>query len=328
MTEIVGTAHQVVSHSAHDGSKLHVHLWEKRRGDAAARNGAAILLVHGSRRSGHVAFDLPVPLAAGEFSYSFMDVLAGAGYDVFSLDLQCYGRSDHHPSGLAVTSEVAAADIGAAVEYICRELGVAAVLLIGWSWGATTTALYAESNPARVRKLVLYGGRMVRLNVADGGPLAVSLDDQFCRNTREVSTLTLQPDLTEPKVLEAWLAEGESWDAESPNGVAADFQTRMPLSDPAKLTMPKARPLAMEKVRGMVTTVRKAGMATAGLFQSILPRPDIIIAPTRIRAGVAAAVGMAWTKGARKRVSRKRTPTVTAVRPVRPPAATPAALSI
>ncbi len=238
MTEIVGTAHQVVSHSAHDGSKLHVHLWEKRRGDAAARNGAAILLVHGSRRSGHVAFDLPVPLAAGEFSYSFMDVLAGAGYDVFSLDLQCYGRSDHHPSGLAVTSEVAAADIGAAVEYICRELGVAAVLLIGWSWGATTTALYAESNPARVRKLVLYGGRMVRLNVADGGPLAVSLDDQFCRNTREVSTLTLQPDLTEPKVLEAWLAEGESWDAESPNGVAADFQTRMPLSDPAKLTMP------------------------------------------------------------------------------------------
>jgi pimeloyl-ACP methyl ester carboxylesterase len=238
---IVGTEHWVTGSSAHDGAALRLYLWEKRQdGDPAAfsARGKIVLLVHGSRRSGRVAFDLPVALEPGEFTYSFMDALAAEGYDVFSLDLQCYGRSDHHPSGLKVVTEVAAGDIEAAVEHICRLRGVENILLIGWSWGATTTAIYAEHAPSRVRKLVLYGGRVTRLNVADGGPLAVSIAEDFCVATRESATQTLQPKLTEPKVLDAWLAEGDRWDAQAPNGVAADFQTRMPLSDPAKLRMP------------------------------------------------------------------------------------------
>ena len=66
----------------------------------------------------------------------------------------------------------------------------------------------------------------------------MSIDEDYCVNTREVSTLTLQPQLTEPKVLDAWLTEGERWDARSPNGVAFDFQTRMPLANPGKLKLP------------------------------------------------------------------------------------------
>src|SRR6185312_12134488 len=99
MQAIIGCEHWVTSTSAHDGAPLQLYLWEKRQDlDAAefTKSGKVVLLVHGSRRSGRVAFDLPVKLAPGEFTYSFMDALALADYDVFSLDLQCYGRSDHH----------------------------------------------------------------------------------------------------------------------------------------------------------------------------------------------------------------------------------------
>ncbi|HVG50252.1 MAG TPA: alpha/beta fold hydrolase, partial [Xanthobacteraceae bacterium] len=237
----IGVEHWVSGKSAHDGAPLKLYLWEKRQNADAASFAASrkiVLLVHGSRRSGRVAFDLPVPLVPGEFTYSLMDALAADGYDVFSLDAQCYGRSDHHPSGLKVQTEVVAGDIAAAVDYICKLRSVENLLLIGWSWGATTTAIYAEQHPDRVRKIVLYGGRVTRLNVSDGGPLAVSIDEDYCVNTTEVSTLTLQPQLTTPKVLDTWLAEGDRWDPRSPNGVAFDFQTRMPLASPAKLAMP------------------------------------------------------------------------------------------
>ena len=84
----------------------------------------------------------------------------------------------------------------------------------------------------------------------------------------------------------------------------------------------------MEKVSGMATRVRKAGIATDGSAQSMSARGAIIIAPTRIRAGAVAAAGIAWASGAANRATRNNRPTTTAVRPVRPPAETPDALSI
>ena len=87
---------------------------------------------------------------------------------------------------------------------------------------------------------------------------------------------------------------------------------------------PKLRPSAMDQVKGMVATVRKAGMPICGSSQLISPRPVSIRPPTRMRAGAVAKVGMAPTKGAMKRERKKRIPVTMAVTPVRPPAATPA----
>lgn len=233
--EIIGTEHWLNGTSAHDGAPIRLHLWEKRAGGdtgAFSRNGNIVLLMHGSRRSGHMAFDLSVPTEPGEFTYSLMDALAARGFDVFSLDVQCYGRSDRHPSGLRVTTEVAAADTAVAVDHICGLRGVDKLHLVGFSWSATTAAVYAERTPARIRKLVLYGGRVTRL---EGVP---PVTDDFSRNSDEEAAATLQPHLTEPKVLPIWQAESERWDPKPPNGVMADFQNRLPLSDPAKLTMP------------------------------------------------------------------------------------------
>lgn len=80
----------------------------------------------------------------------------------------------------------------------------------------------------------------------------------------------------------------------------------------------------MDQVRGMVETVRKAGMAIWGSSHWISRRPVTMRPPTRMRAGEVAKAGMAPTSGAMKRERKKRSPVTMAVTPVRPPAATPA----
>ena len=54
---------------------------------------------------------------------------------------------------------------------------------------------------------------------------------------------------------------------------------------------------------------------------------ETIMHPTITSTGAVAADGTALTKGARKALSAKQTAVTTEVRPVRPPAAMPAALS-
>src|SRR4051812_29325618 len=92
---IVGTEHKVPGISAADGKPLSLDLWEKRRKDAATKG--VVLLAHGATISGRTDFDLQVPPDKNGVPYSLMDELASQGYDVFSLDYQNYGRSDHHP---------------------------------------------------------------------------------------------------------------------------------------------------------------------------------------------------------------------------------------
>ena len=55
--------------------------------------------------------------------------------------------------------------------------------------------------------------------------------------------------------------------------------------------MPKARPLAIEKVNGIIARVRKAGIAISGSSQAMSASGAIISAPTRIKAGAVAASG-------------------------------------
>ncbi len=79
------------------------------------------------------------------------------------------------------------------------------------------------------------------------------------------------------------------------------------------------------KVKGIIMLVKKAGMAWLMSAQSMCCDSPIIMAPTRIRMGAVAAVGTFPKSGARKTEAKKRRPTTTAVRPVRPPSRMPAA---
>ena len=73
--------------------------------------------------------------------------------------------------------------------------------------------------------------------------------------------------------------------------------------------------------------VRKAGTASVKSLKLMRATSLIMRAPTMIRAGAVAQGGTRLTRGEKIRDTAKRTATVTAVRPVRPPWAMPAALS-
>jgi pimeloyl-ACP methyl ester carboxylesterase len=155
---ITGAEHWVQSVSSADGKPLKLYVWEKRLKaadpSAFAKSGKVVLLAHGAGTPGRIAFDLQVPEKSA-VTYSLMDYLASQGFDVFAVDYQNYARSDHHPCGLCVTTQVAANDVNATIDYISKLRGVDKVHLLGWSWGTNVTGLFTMQHPEKVKRLVL-----------------------------------------------------------------------------------------------------------------------------------------------------------------------------
>jgi len=152
-------------HSPEAGA-IHLGLLEKRAVSLDSRF-PPVLLVHGATL-GHRLFDLPRP------GYSLMDELAKAGRVVYAVDIRGYGTS----VGGAVMEEsaamnppyagvgVAVEDIAAAVDFIRKRRGVAALDLIGFSWGTITAARYAGTHPDKIARLALYAPLYGENNVA------------------------------------------------------------------------------------------------------------------------------------------------------------------
>jgi len=86
-------------------------------------------------------------------------------------------------------------------------------------------------------------------------------------------------------------------------------------------------PWVMEYVNGISTRARNAGMASSSWVQAIFVTGRTINAPTSTRAGAVARAGMVPSSGDKTRQGRNSSPATTAVRPVRPPASMPTALS-
>jgi pimeloyl-ACP methyl ester carboxylesterase len=163
------------------GQTSEIYVREVVRAAMALRGGTAadrvVLFVHGSGTPAEVAFDVPFK------DYSWMQFLAGAGFDVFSMDMTGYGRSTRppamndpcnlsHAQQLAFVPSLMAApcaavygqrmttaasdwnDIGAVVDHILALRHVAQLSLIGWSAGGPRAGGYAAQHPDKVRKLV------------------------------------------------------------------------------------------------------------------------------------------------------------------------------
>ena len=168
-----------------------------------------VLFVHGAGTPAEVAFDVPYQ------DYSWMAFLAGAGFDVFSVDMTGYGRSIrpapmNDPCNLAkdrqagfVASPCAASyphtltsiasdwnDIDAAVNYIRTLRHVDRLSLIAWSRGGPRAGGYAAQHPDKVRRLVVLApgyDRNVQANaaeatLADGVPLNTQSRQDFDAN--------------------------------------------------------------------------------------------------------------------------------------------------
>ena len=232
---IVGAEHWVQSVSGADGKPLKLYVWEKRLKtvdpSSFAKSGKVVLLAHGAGTPSRVAFDLQVTEKSA-VTYSLMDHLAGQGFDVFAVEYQNYGRSDQHPCGLCVTTQVAANDVNGAVDYIRKLRGVEKVHLLGWSWGTNVTGLFTMQHPDKVNRLILYAPPVW------SEPRGQAPTAEFRTVTPDNSRGLFEPQASDAIAVEAWVREVAQWGPKAPNGVFLDLNTKMPLTDPKKITAP------------------------------------------------------------------------------------------
>jgi pimeloyl-ACP methyl ester carboxylesterase len=223
--DIIGREH----YAAHDGLK--VYLWEKLRKDLSkdfSRTGKVVLLVHGSTWSGRPDFDLQIR------DYSLMDFLAGNGYDVWAIDIHGYGRSDKTAKDWSDT-ESAARDVGAAIEYISKQRGVRKISLLGWSWGASVTGLYAMQQPEKVNRLILYAMVWKVRPELKSAPIP---KEQYRINSEARAREDFIEGQYEQDVVEKYVREALAADPKSPNGVIVDLITKFPILKPESIKVP------------------------------------------------------------------------------------------
>jgi len=108
-----------------------------------------LFLVHGSSISSRPTFDLSVP---GKGEYSLMNVFAGYGFDVWTMDHESYGRSARTEGNSDIRS--GAEDLAAGSELVARETGQKKMHFIGESSGALRAAAFSVAHPERVDRLV------------------------------------------------------------------------------------------------------------------------------------------------------------------------------
>jgi alpha-beta hydrolase superfamily lysophospholipase len=210
----------------------------RKRSDTMPR--AVLFLVHGSSNSALSSFDLTVP-GAGE--YSTMNVFAGLGFDVWTMDHENYGRSSRTSGNSDIASGVA--DLVAATELVMRETGLERMHFMGESSGALRAAAFAMVRPERVDRLVLnaftYTGR--------GSPTlakrAEQLDYFRTHNRRPRDRAMIRsiftrdhPGTSDPAVAEA-LADAELvFGDEVPTGTYLDMTANLPVVDPLEVLAP------------------------------------------------------------------------------------------
>ncbi len=223
---------------------LEIRLAMYRKREGAPGQGQTprpvLVFVHGSSPAALASFDLSVP---GRDDYSMMNVFARAGYDVWTLDHEGYGRSTRTDGNSDIASGVA--DLVAATDLITRETGQTTMHFLGESSGALRAAAFAMARPARISRLVLtaftYTGA--------GSPTLAKRGEQTeyyrTHNRRPRDRAMLEsiftrdhPGTTDPDVVRAFV-EKEIVNGDTvPTGTYLDMTAHLPIIDPARVLCP------------------------------------------------------------------------------------------
>ncbi len=215
-------------------------LWEKYIGAPTGKKGT-VLFVHGSSMASQPTFDLQVE---GRPFSSAMNYFATRGYDTWCVDMEGYGRSTKDRDIFCDISN-GADDLTAATDYIEKTRGAGPLLVYGISSGALRAALFTERHPERVKRLALDAF----VWTGEGSP---TLEErrkklpQFMESKRRPIDYAFvqsifsrdHPGCAEEKVVNAFAEAITALDDSMPNGTYIDMCSRLPLVDPAKITVP------------------------------------------------------------------------------------------
>lgn len=200
-----------------------------------------VLFVHGSSMASTPTFDLQVP---GRDYSSAMDWFVSQGYDTWCMDMEGYGKSDkHRPIGSNIAE--GGDDLIAGTDYIIETTGATQFLVYGISSGALRAANFAERRPERVARLAL--DAMVW--TGEGSPTLAErrkkLDQWRATPRRPIDRDFVwsifnrdHPGCAEDRMIEAFADAILALDDSVPTGTYVDMCANLPLTDPAKLTMP------------------------------------------------------------------------------------------
>ena len=227
-----------VEHWASKGG-IRLFLWEKFVGQPDGK--PVVLFVHGSSMASQPTFDLRVP---GRPDSSVMDWFARRGFDCFCVDMEGYGRSDKSRD-IACDIANGADDLAAATDCMRRARGIEQVMAYGISSGALRAALFAQRHPDRVARLALDAF----VWTGEGAPTLVErrkkLPEFRARNRRPIDRAFVRgifardhPDCAEPRVVDAFADAILALDDSMPNGTYVDMCSKLPIVDPARITMP------------------------------------------------------------------------------------------
>ncbi|HYX65411.1 MAG TPA: alpha/beta fold hydrolase [Burkholderiales bacterium] len=228
---------QGIEHWTRKG-EVRLFLWQKR---AAARSRGTILFVHGSSMASQPTFDLEVP---GRPDSSVMEWFAQRGFDTWAMDNEGYGRSD---KSRPINCDIAngADDLAAGSQYILQASGAKRLLVYGISSGALKAALFAERHPERVARLALDA----YVWTGEGSPTLAErrkrLPEFAAKHRRPIDRAFVRsvfsrdhPGTADEATIEAFATAILKLDDSVPTGTYVDMCSKLPINDPAKITVP------------------------------------------------------------------------------------------
>jgi pimeloyl-ACP methyl ester carboxylesterase len=247
---------------------VRLFLWHKPSTAPGAKRGS-VLFVHGSSMASEPTFDLAVP---GRPDSSVMDWFAARGFDTWCMDNEGYGRSDkQRPINCDISN--GADDLEAGSEYILRTSGAKNLLVYGISSGALKAALFAARRPERVARLALDAFVWTGAGSPTLAERRKKLPEFQAKHRRPIDRAFVHgifnrdhPGTADEATIEAFADAILSLDDSVPTGTYVDMCSKLPLVDPAKITVPTIL------MRGEYDGI--AGFDDLIRFYTRLPNPD------------------------------------------------------
>jgi len=234
--------HEYQAVKTRDGKPIHLAMYRKRMGAPAPGERArpVLFLVHGSSSGSQSSFNLSIP---GHGEYSMMNVFARAGFDVWTMDHEGYGKSDRTEGNSDIASGVE--DLKAAVAVVAKETGQRRYDFLGESSGALRAGAFAMAEPGMAGRLVL----AAHTYTGKGSPTlkkrAENVEYYRTHNRRPRDRAMIEsiftrdrPGTTDPAVPEAVAKAELVYGDTVPTGTYLDMTAHLPVVDPARIESP------------------------------------------------------------------------------------------